>query len=302
MPRRPGALLALSLSAALAGCAGPGVAARGDAASTATFRFAWPDGLHMRVAMRHEARRGGQPPTAALVRHRLVAERRGDELWVFNRDAEGQGNEPDLEQNLRAGEALVQVVGLDGAFRRAEGLDEAAALLAPASEAERGRLRDTLARLSAQDWEATVGAWRGLTLIGGALRRKEVAASVPLIPGVPARLAVEYGLEALVPCGDEETQRRCAALVYRGEPAASDRAATLARLRAVFQHDDGAADLEDFHGRFEITLVTDPDTLLPRRMVVREELRLRLRLGDGRVREVEERSEDEYRFEAELVI
>ncbi len=52
-----------------------------------------------------------QPPATALVRHRVVAERRGDELWIFNRDAEGQGNEPDLEQNLRAGEALVQPGG-----------------------------------------------------------------------------------------------------------------------------------------------------------------------------------------------
>jgi len=71
------------------------------------------------------------------------------------------------------------------------------------------RLRETLARAAAEDWESTVGAWRGITLAPGAMRRKEVAGSVPLVPGVPVRLSVEYGLEAMVPCGEEETERRC---------------------------------------------------------------------------------------------
>lgn len=295
------ALLALA-AAALPGCAGQSAAARAGPGDSAALRFGWPEGLRMRVAMRHQSWRGGQPPTGALVRHLVTVERRGDELWIRNADVHGEGDEPDLEQNLRAGEALIQVVGRDGDFRRAEGLAEAAALLAPGAEAERGRLRDTLARVTAQDWEATVGAWRGRTLSAGALQRKEVAGGVPLVPGVPARLEVQYGLEALVPCEEEGTERRCAALVYQGEPAGSDRAAQLSGLRAFFQHEDEKAELEDFRARFQITLVTDPATLLPRRMVVREELRLRLRLGDGRVREIEERSQDEYRFEAETVI
>jgi hypothetical protein len=295
--------LAVLLAAALAGCAGPSRAGReGGEVDRVALRFAWNDGLRLRVAVRHESWRTGRPPAAALIRHQVVVERRGDELWVSNRGVEGQGNEPDLDLNLRMGEALVQVVGLDGAYRRTEGLEAALAQLPPADQVERARVRETLDRATAQDWETSVGAWHGLTLASGAMRRKEVAASVPLIPGVASRLEVEYGLEALVPCGDEETERRCAALVYRGEPAASDRAATLERLKAIFRNDDEGAVLEDFHGRLEITLLTDPATLLPRRMVAREELRLRVRLGDGRVREIEERSRDEYRFEVDTVI
>ncbi len=303
MRQRATALPAAALAAAaLAGCAGPSRASReGGDADRVALRFGWHDGMQMRVAVRHESRRTGQPPLTALIRHRVVVERRGDELWVSNRDVEGEGNEPDLGVNLKVGEAVVQVVGLDGAFRRSEGLDQALALLRPGDDAERARARDTLGRINALDWETSVGAWRGLTVIPGAFRRKELAGSVPLIPGVPARTEVEYGLEAMVPCGEEETERRCAALVYRGGPAASDRAVTLERLRAAFRQDHGA-ELEDFQARFEVRLVTDPATLIPRRMATREELRLRFRLGDGRVREVEERSEDEYRFEAELVI
>lgn len=295
--------LAALLAAALAACAGPSRAGReGGQTDRAALRFAWPDGLRLLVTVRHESWRAGRPPAGALIRHRVVVERRGEELWVMNRDVEGHGDEPDLDLNLRMGGALVQVVGLDGAYRRTEGLEAALAMLPAADEAERARVRETLDRVTGQDWETSVAAWRGLTLDAGAMRRKEVAASIPLIPGVAARMEVEYGLEALVPCGDEETERRCAALVYRGAPAASDRAATLERLGAIFQREDPAAVLEDFVGRLEITLLTDPATLLPRRMVTREELRMRVRLGDGRVREIEERSRDEYRFEADTVI
>ena len=295
-------LAPLLAASALSACAGPTGGARGSGAEAASLRFAWPEGMRLRVSMRHEARRGDQPRRGAMVRHLVVVEGRGDELWVRNRNFQAQGNEEDLEQNVRIAEALVQVVGRDGAFRRAEGLEEGVAVVAPDSEAERARLRDTMARAAAEDWEATVGAWRGLTLTAGAMRRKEVAASVPLVPGVPVEVSVEYGLEAMVPCGEEETERRCAALVYRGEPTASGRPAATQRLREALRHAEGGVELEDFSARFEITMVTDPATLVPRRMTSRQELRMRVRLDDGRVREIEERSEDEYRFEAELTI
>ncbi|HEU4384026.1 MAG TPA: hypothetical protein VFR85_11070 [Anaeromyxobacteraceae bacterium] len=295
--------LALLLAAsALSACAGPSGAGRGSGAETVSLRFAWPEGMRLRVFMRHEARRGDQPRRGALMQHLVVVEGRGDELWISNRDFQAQGNEEDLEQNMRISEALVQVVARDGAFRRAEGLDEGVAVVQPDSEADRARLRDTLARATAEDWEATVGAWRGQSLAAGGMRRKQVAASLPLVPAVPVRMSVEYGLEALVPCAEEETERRCAALVYRGEPAASDQATAAARLRELLSHGEGAVELEDFSARFEITMVTDPATLIPKRMTSRQELRMRVRLGDGRVREVVERSEDEFRFEAEVVI
>ena len=289
--------------AALAGCAGPAREGRPPpAGEVVRLRFAWPTPFEARVSIQHEFVRTGQPPTGALIRHRLVAEPRGDELWILNRDTEGHGNEPDLELNLRVGEALAQVVGLDGAFRRAEGLDPAASLLAPDDEQRRVRVRESLARLVAQDWEVTVGAWRGQAFAEGELQRKEVAATLPLVPGVATRMAVELGMEGRVPCSDDETERRCVALFYRGLPAASDRAEALARLGEALRRDQGEAELEDFGARLEVRLTTDPDTLVPRRMVVTEELRLRVRLPDGRVREVEERSRDEYRFVPALVI
>ena len=296
--RAPLAFLAAS---ALSACAGASGASRGQA-ETATFRFAWPEGLRLGVLLRHEARRADQPARGALVRHLVVVEGRGDELWIRNQDFQAHGDEEDLAQNLRIAEALVQVVGGDGVFRRAEGLDEGVAAVGPDTDEARARVRDTLARAAAEDWDATVGAWRGLTLAAGAVHRKEVAGSLPLVPAVATRISLEYGLEAMVPCGEDDTERRCAALVYRGEPAASDRAATARRLGEALRRGEGTVELADFRARFATTLVTDPATLVPRRMTSRQELRMRVRLPDGRVREVQERSEDEYRFEAELVI
>lgn len=285
----------------LAGCAGVPAATGGAAPGPVTLRFGWPDGLQVQVAIRHQVQRTGQPPAGAAIRHRLVAERRGDELWILNRDVAGQGNLPHLELNLKVARTVVQVVGPDGGFRRAEGIEEAAALLEPVEGRARERSRQALARIVAEDWEMTVGTWRGRTLREGRLERRRVDASVPNAPGVPTLLEVEYGLEGLVPCREEETERRCAALVYRGRPADSDRAATLARLRESMGGADGP-ELEDLQAALEVRLVSEVATLLPHRMVVHEELRLRLRLPDGRVREVEERSRDEYDFRPEAAI
>lgn len=300
MAKPLGASLRPVTLALLAACAGPSAGTRGAAPGAVTLRFGWPDGLQLQVAVRHQMQRTGQPPAGAVIRHRVVAEWRGDELWVFNRDAVGQGNLPDLELNLKVAQTVVQVVGRDGRFRRAEGIDEAAALLEPAEGRARARSRQALARIVAEDWEMTVGAWRGRTVGEGRFERRQVEASVPNAPGVPTLLDVEYGLEGLVPCREEDTERRCAALVYRGRPADSDRAATLARLRASMG--GNGPELEDFQARLEVRLLTETATLVPHRMVVHEELRLRLKLPDSRVREVEERSRDEYDFQSESAI
>ncbi len=299
MPRSPRALLAAAL---LAGCAGaprspaPGGGGDGDVA----LRFAWPEPFRVRMSLRHETHRTAGQPTGAIVAQILAVEPHGKELWVVNRDSEGQGNEPDLALNLRVGEALVQVVTPRGAFVRAEGLDEAVALLARENpDLDRDSVRRALARSAADDWEVTVGAWNGQRFRPGERRHRRVDGSLPLVSGIAAALDVEYGLRARVPC-EAEVQPRCVELSWIATLAPGDRGGVLERLRAGMDPAQGT--LQDVSARSETTLVSEPDTLVPHRMTVRQELRIRVRAPDGDTREVEERAEDQYRFEAEVEI
>jgi hypothetical protein len=90
--------------------------------------------------------------------------------------------------------------------------------------------------------------------------------------------------------------RDCVELAYSGETAPADRTGTLTRLRDALTRSPDDPYVEDFHGRFEATVVTEPETLIPHRIRLSERLRLRLRFGDGRVEELDERSDDDYRF------
>jgi hypothetical protein len=119
---------------------------------------------------------------------------------------------------------------------------------------------------------------------------------VPNLQAVETVLDVEYGLEAWVPCTEEETVRRCVELSYRARLAPGDQAATVERLRRTTASKPDEPVPEDVHAYLETVLVTEPDTLIPHRMSQREHRRLRLAFPDGRVMETEGRSEDTYVF------
>jgi hypothetical protein len=298
---------AVPAALALLACAGPSREAAAGAAGpgAVALRFAWPAGFQTRVLLRHEARRSGRAPAHAVVRHLIVAETRGKEIWIFNRDTEGEGDEPGLDVNLRIGEAVIQVVAPDGTFLRAEGLDEALAFLPGADDAGREGARKALARLAAEDWELTAGAWQGRRLEEGAAVGKQVEGSVPLLPGLVAPLDVELLLQGRVPCEEGEAEARCVQLSYRAEPAASEKRALLRKMGAALANGMGDSEvpvLQDFSASRSATLVAEPDTLVPHRLSVREEMALRLRLPGGDLREVEERTRDEYRFAGEVAL
>jgi hypothetical protein len=222
----------------------------------------------------------------------MVTEKKGDELWVSTRETAARGNDPDLETTVKINEALVQVVAPDGKFVRAEGVDAALAALKPSEGEDRDGTRRALARSTAFDWEVMVGAWAGQTLRQGGPKTKKMKASVPLFAAAETTLDVEYVLEGLVPCTEEDTARRCVALTYRGQISPDDRAATVERFIKAgnFKKDDPVP--EDVHSEVEVQLVTEPDTLVPHRMTQLQRLRVRLRFPDGRVQEADERSED----------
>jgi hypothetical protein len=295
------ALTTLLTAPALGGCAGSRRETAPGPVESVSFRFAWPDGFRAQVSLRHESHRQGAPPTIGLVRQVLEVEARGKELWVSTRQSEGEGDDPDLATNLAIAEAIVQVVGRDGRYLRAEGIDKALDILASqGDQRDREEARRTLRRLAAEDWEAAVGLWSGQRLELGKPRHRRIEASLPLIPGIPAAMDAEHGLEGLVPCDEGETQPRCAELTYRMRAAPTGKADLLRRLAAGLPKGEPA--VVDVAASSESILVTDPQSLIPRRLTVRQELRIRLRMADGTEKEVEERSLDEYRFAAEVEI
>jgi hypothetical protein len=287
------ALLSLGLACAHSNAAGQ--RQEGASSGPVALKFAWPDGFQSHVLVAHESHRSGSEPTRFIAHQRMVSERKGNEIWVFTRDLTARGNEPDLDSDMKVNEALVQVVAPDGRFRRAEGLEEALAALKGGSD-DRESTRRALARSTALDWELMAGAWVGEKLAPDEVHRKQMKAYVPLLAAVEAVLDVEYGLEGRVPCTDEETDRRCVAVSYRARLAPEDRTATLGRVRRLIATAPDKPVPEDVHAEIEVLLVTDPETLVPHRLLQREALRVRLSLPDGRVRETEERSSDTVLF------
>ena len=295
---RPFAVRSVVLLGSLAmACAHATDSARqGAAPGHVELKFAWPEGFQSHVLIAHESRRSGADPTVLIARQRLVTEKKGNEIWVITRDIAARGNEPDLESTVKINEALMQVVTPDGRFRRAEGLDQALSAIPTTTSDDREKARQALIRSTAFDWELLVGAWAGEKLAAGQVRRKQVKAYVPDLQAIESVLEVEYGLEARVPCKDEDTVRRCVELSYRAHLAPEDQAATVERLRRATSSKANEPVPEDVHAELEMVLVTEPDTLIPHRMSQREHRRLRLALPGGRVVETEGRSEDTYVF------
>ena len=285
-----------SLALACAHSGGTGRQSDSAGSGPIALKFSWPDGFQSHVLIVHESHRSGSAPTGLIARQLMVAEKKGGEIRVFTRDIAARGNEPDLESIVKMNEALVQVVAPDGRFLRAEGLDQALSAIKTTGPDERDNARQALIRSTAFDWELMVGGWAGETLAPNHAKRKRMKAYVPHLVAVEALLDVEYGLEARVPCAEEETARRCVELSYRARLAPEDRPATLERIQRIISSEPDKAAAEDVHAEVEMLLVTEPDTLVPHRMSQREHLRIRLRLPDGRVRETDDRSEDTYFF------
>lgn len=258
--------------------------------------FAWPEGYRADVVVRHQSQQRGDVPASLVARRILTTTRHDGELWIATKDIIPVADRQDMIKALRVRDEVVQVVDRRGAFVRVERVERALPPPSAVDEQLREAMRHALSRDAAEDWEVTVGAWAGQALEEGKSLHKAFPGTVPLLPMADSLLDVEYGLEGRVPCTPEETERRCVALYYRAQPAASDWRATLERVREVTATSERRT--EFFRAEFDIRLITDPETLVPHRMVSRERLRLRVVLPDGQVREIEEMADDEYVFGA----
>jgi hypothetical protein len=150
-------------------------------------------------------------------------------------------------------------------------------------------------------WNLAVGFWTGADLALGETYALESSAEIPLLPGLRAQQAVEFEVRRRVPCTAGERALRCVEATLRAAPdrAAIERASgpLLSRVLApdAARPEDGAKDLSV---ESELVLVTDPETLLPRRVVWTKAVRLGAAdEGPARAERID-RSEWDYRYPA----
>jgi hypothetical protein len=277
-----------------------------------TFRFAWPAPLDAQVRHRVTRTRSGAAAATTVARYALRARRAPEEglrLETAGTAWEGDLPFPPALSHIAAAasDRVVQRVAADGEF---EGLENAEALRPVLEEAYRASVppealeRAVAAALAFLDadaeerWNRAVGFWIGAELTLGQPYVMRSEARLPLVPEVTAEAKVEFQVRRRVPCGAAEREARCVEVTLRSapDPAAVERRldAVAARLSSTGAPVSAAA-LAGLTLESELVLVTDPETLLPHRVVWTESLRA-AGLEAGPPLEIVERSEYDWRY------
>jgi hypothetical protein len=311
----PRPLLALALAAALvpAAARAEDAPARGPA-EVVPLRFAWPEPARAKVTFRRTRLRTGERPGTFTARYETVAEAAEDGLALTTRGTSWRGDLPFpsalAADAIRATERVVQRVSPQGEFAGLDGVEALRPVLArvledarvPAEQAERALdLALAATRAEAEElWNLSVGFWTGADLGVGRTYVLQGEAALPLLPGVRAPQAVEFGVRRRVPCAAAERAPRCVEAWLRSTPdrAALERAAPalLARLAAPGDDPPAAEAALGLSVERSLVLVTDPATLLPRRVVWTRAVRLAGGEGTPPALEAVDRSEWDYRW------
>ena len=264
----------------------------GAAAEVVPLRFGWSAPARAKVTYRRTRIRTGQKAGTFTARYETVAEPGEEgELRVSVRGTAWRGDLPVppalAPEAIRAAEQVVQRVRAQGEFAGLEGVEAMRPVLArvledariPPDQAERALgLALSATRAEAEEiWNLAVGFWSGADLRLGQTYELQSEAELPLLPGVRAPQAVQFGVRRRVPCAASERVARCVEVVLRSTP---DRAALEAAAPALLarllpegeEPSEGAA--KELSAERTLVLVTDPATLLPRRMVWTKAVRL----------------------------
>jgi hypothetical protein len=312
---------AATLALALATLAAPSTAQAGARKpEVVALRFAWPEKLESKVTYRSTRTRTGQPARTSLSRFEQLATREGDGWRLTVRDVALEGDLPvppgaDVTPAdfVAATEAIVQVVTAEGELSRIEGTEAVRALLAKTLEAAKvpkeqlDRALDlgegAMRAESQETWNLAVGFWIGADLELGERYGLENEAEIPLLPGTTARYQVEFGVARKVPCAAGEKALRCVEIGLRSvpDPEVLPRVTTALVSRLAGPEPkipEGA--IEEVAIENELTLVTDPATLVPYRLVWTKAVRVTAQDEGGKAKTLEQldRREYEYRYAA----
>jgi hypothetical protein len=269
-----------------------------------SLRFAWPRTLEARVVYRRVYSRTGGTDRSFTARYREKAARKGAELRIASSGTRWEGEvlypPGEVRPAIRASEAVVQRVGADGAFIGLENEDalrpvlqriyDAAGLSEEESEEAIARVEAAMVEEARAGWNLAVGFWIGAELDFGKAWEKEVDAPVWILPALAVKSRVRMEARRRVPCTASERRARCVELTLHSEP---DRAALPAVTRAIVAKLAGAGEalpageVREVGLATDLTLVTEPATLVPYRVVWRRAVRATVGDADG-ARELED--------------
>ena len=287
---RTGIVAGAALAALLAPACS--LSAQAAPADSVTLRFAWPVGTEARVRYTelHERQGDGGPPTRIEIEGELSMHVHEDQrgLLIEHLDpfvARFQATPPlgpDDPQRLvyaRLGTPTPHyVVSPEGSILAVEGAPALAAAIsalvgpaAPQSGASLARelLNPPLLLGAARErWNALVGMWLGISLKVGEPLVAESEETNPLVPSVVLPHLYQFELAGMEPCGDTvpAAARTCA----RVEMTSLPDPAQLAQIMNQALVDMGLPNLS-FDGlaqHTQLSLLTDPETLLPYELVM----------------------------------
>jgi hypothetical protein len=267
-------------------------------------RFAWPRSLEARVVYRRVHARTGGADRSFTARYTEKATRDGEEIQIASSGTRWEGEilypADEVKAAIRASEAVVQRVGADGAFVRLVNEDalrpvlqriyEAAGLTDEESEQAIARVEAAMVEEARAGWNLAVGFWIGASLDFGKAWEKDVDAPVWILPALVVRSRVRMEARRRVPCAASERRARCVELTLHSEP---DRASLPALARAIVaklaseEQPIPAGGVSEVGLSTDLTLVTEPATLVPWRVVWRRAVRATVS-GDEGPRELED--------------
>ncbi len=289
---------------------GPGEAGADEAPPSAArprelaLRFAWPRSMEARVTYRRFATGPGAPPRSFTARYVERTTAKGDELRIASSGTRWEGEIPyppdEVRAAIRASEAVVQRVGADGAFIGLLNEDalrpvmqriyEAAGLSDEEAEVAIAQVEAAMVDEAREGWNLAVGFWVGAELDFGEAWEKEVDAPFWILPALAVRSHVRMAARRRVPCTASERKARCVELTLHSEP---ERAALPALTRAIVGRlgGDGTAlqrgEVREVGLSTDLTLVTEPETLVPYRVVWRRAVRATVADDEEGARELE---------------
>lgn len=283
--------MGLAIAVALGGAVG---AAEEPPGPGVTLRFAWPERMEGRRVEKRQGRQGGEVARQST----LTIERHGAESWLLAKPAAPEEEQAAADRQDPQEPPLV--VGADGRFVRLDGLEALAeqdaafqvgiATSKAEAEAARKAARERMARLAAEareQWTYQVEAWLGRTLQIGFPLQGAGRVPVATVPGLEVEQRVTLAARRWVACAPGGIDRDCLELALKADagPDAFRKGLAAAGGKAAKGFEDGSLAVE-------VTLVTDPKTLLPRRWVFTRKLRLVFAGRDLSVDQVERREID----------
>jgi hypothetical protein len=276
-------------------------------------RFAWPDGLTVKVSSTSRTTEEGQPPEQSGLEYQLRLEGQGAERKLLTEQlavvggAPAEGAPPPLP---------TMVLGPKGELLRLEGIDQAVQEMMQEAESQGipkeqqeqivGLVRDALERAARSQWEVLVGKWSGLSLKAGESLERKGQTTVPLF-GSRAATREKVTLKERVPCTEGAAEKRCVRLVLEStldpEGLKQSMAGLLQQLKATMKANMGMPDaaipeMSVLKLRVDNTLefITEPETLVPHLQRSVTNSQVVLQEAGGEQRTFESQSEHVDRF------